>query len=142
MRKTSATMIPRSPSSCVTSSIAGHAPKPSVQRQVRAAGKSAVEDRVLEHDPRHPPGVDRLTSNVEPADLDLPRRRANRRRQHADRRRLAGAVRSEQPERFPASDPERDVPQRLYPASVLLGEALDPDPAGLVLHFDRLLRYN
>ena len=75
-----------------------NAPEPRVELEVPAAGERAVDDRVLEHDARRCRAASGSRATSKPASRALPRVGAMRRREHADGRRLAGAVRPEQAE--------------------------------------------
>src|SRR5205814_6148188 len=77
-----------------------HAVVGGVEDQVVANRQGPVEVVALGNDRQVPARLDRISHDVDAADARAPARRANARRQDADRRGLAGAVRAEQSERL------------------------------------------
>src|SRR5439155_14748590 len=94
------------------------APEAGVEVEIAAAGQGAVDDRVLEDHAACSTGGERLARNVEAGDPRAAAGRDDRRREHADRRRLAGAVRAEQTEHLSGGDPEVDALHGLDTARV------------------------
>src|SRR5439155_17711888 len=83
-------------------------PEPRVQLEVAPPGQGAVDDRLLEDDARDAPGCERLLRDVEARQSGRTAGWPDRRREHADRRRLAGAVGPEQAEHLACPDLEVD----------------------------------
>src|SRR5262249_1641370 len=73
-------------------------PEAGMDLEVPGAAERAVDHRLLEDDAADSPGGDRLPRHVEARQPGAPGGRLDRRRQHPDRGRLAGAVRAEQAE--------------------------------------------
>jgi hypothetical protein len=76
------------------------------EAQVLGHRERAVERRFLEHDADRSAHGHRAASHVVPGDARIALRRPQQRREHVDRRRLAGAVRPEQPEELPCRNLE------------------------------------
>ena len=102
-------------------------PQARVDLEVTAPGKRAVDDRLLEHDAADATGGQRLAHDVEAADARGPAGRQDRGRQDADGRRLARAVRPEQPEHLAGADLEIDPGDGLDASGVDLAELFDFD---------------
>src|SRR5207302_11312206 len=120
-------------------------PETSVEIEVRAAGQRPVHDRLLKDDAADLSCGERLLGDVEAADPRRSAGRADRRRQHADRRRLAGTVRPEQAEDLARSDVEVDALHRLHVARVHLAKLSRLDHAFLLRHIRRtavVIRYD
>ena len=83
-----------------------------VEEEDLARGQREVEVRPLRHDADPPLDGDSADPDLLLADPGAARRRPDARRQHADRRRLAGAVRAEQAEDLAGPDLERQVVER------------------------------
>ena len=102
--------------------------------QVLPAGQMPVEARRLD-DRTHP--LERLTALLGDRHAEQPHLPAGRRRQaeeHADERRLASAVRAQEPERDPGRDPQIGAVQR-DPVTERLGQAacLDHQPVDSIV---------
>ena len=96
------------------------APQARVDLEVAPPGERAVDDRLLEDDAAHPPRSQRVPRDVEPGEARGAARRPHRRRQHPDRRRLAGAVRAEQAEDLAGAHVELDPFDGLHAARIHL----------------------
>ena len=97
-----------------------------------APGREGVERRGLEREPETLADLVGLRVHVDAVDADRPLRRVEQGRQDADRRGLAGAVRSEQAEERAPRDVERDAIDRAGGGLALpvdLDEAADLDGA-------------
>src|SRR5262249_39594208 len=93
------------------------------EAEVLDGAELRVDERIVGQDADR--GPDRAR-RVQPADVDPPRARPDQRRQDADQRRLAGAVRPHERGPAPRAQPDRDPAERALPA-VELGDALDED---------------
>jgi len=82
------------------------------QPQVLAAGEVGVDRGELPGETDHAPDGGGLPHHVVPEDLGVPGGRPQDRRQHADRRRLPGPVRPEQPHDGARRDLEAHAVQR------------------------------
>ena len=83
---------------------------------------------MLRHDRELPPRFDRLVHHVDAPEAGAPRARRDSCREHANRRRLPGAVRSEQPEDLTRTDLERHAVDRVeHGAAIALDKPLDFD---------------
>src|SRR5690606_20820487 len=91
-----------------------------------ATAEIVVEDRLVRKVADPPHDLDALAEAIESADLRRARRRLEDPHEHADRRRLARAVRAEEGEDLPASDLEIEVAHRLEVA-IALREARQAD---------------
>ncbi len=98
------------------------APEGGVDLEVPPAGQRAVDHRLLEDDAAHPAGGERLLRHVETREPGAAGCRLDRRRQHADRRGLAGPVRAEQAEDLAGRDLEVDAPHGFDAALIRLAE--------------------
>ncbi len=98
-----------------------------MELQVGASAEATIDDRVLEHDAAGAPRKQWLASHVIPDETGCPACRNYRRRKHPDRRGLAGAVGTEQPEHLTGGDLEVDAPDRLDAARVSLAQLRDRD---------------
>src|ERR671935_790555 len=85
------------------------APQAGVELEVAATRQRAVDDRVLEDDAADGAGLPRLRGDVETGQLRRAAGRCDRRGEHPDGGRLAGAVRAEQPEDLAGRDVEIDA---------------------------------
>ena len=95
-----------------------HAVQPSEELQVFARREVAVEKQIVaEHADPAAQRVARVTGRA-PAVAHVPARRPHERREHAEQRRLAGAVRTEQADDFSRRDRAGDVRQRAAPPVV------------------------
>jgi len=83
-----------------------------MQFHVLGRRQLAVEARILEHDAEGAADQSRLLDRVVAGDEQLPLARREHRRQHLDRRRLAGAVGAEKAEDDALRHPKRDVVDR------------------------------
>ena len=110
------------------------APQAGVDLEVPPSGERAVDDGFLEHDAARAPRRKRVLRDVETGDLGRPARRRDGRRQHADRRGLARAVRPEQSEDLARLDVEVDPADRLDAAGVDLPELAYFDHLVLLSH--------
>ena len=97
-----------------------------LQHQVLPAGRVPVDARALRHVANCPPDGIRLGDDVVAGHLGPARVRLRQRREHFDRRRLAGSVRAEQPEELAGVDAEADSVERPNRA-VALAQPLDDD---------------
>ena len=105
---------------------AAHPLDAALEHQVLAAGAVLVDARVLRHvADRAAHGV-RLAADVVARDRGGALVGVRERHEHADGRRLARAVRAEQPEDLAFADVERDAVERLNLA-VALAQCLDDD---------------
>src|SRR4029077_17697267 len=86
-----------------------HTPEASVDVEIAPAGQRAIDGAVLEDDAAGAPGGERIGRDVGAGDARAAARGPDRCRQHADGRRLAGAVGPEQPERLAGRDLEADA---------------------------------
>ena len=77
--------------------------------EVAPAGQGAIDGAVLEDDAAGAPGGERVGRDVGAGDARAPARGRDRGREHADGRRLAGAVGPEQSERLAGRDLEVDA---------------------------------
>src|SRR5207248_3913195 len=102
-----------------------HAPQPGVEFQVRAATEAAIDDGLLKDDAAYAASAERLLGHIEAGELGRPTGRLDRCREHPDRRRLSGAVGSEQPEHLTVRDLKVDTLHRFDPARIGLGELHD-----------------
>ena len=102
-------------------------PEAGVDVEVAAAGQCAVDDRVLEHDAADAAGGERLARDVEAGDARAAAGRGDGGREHADRGRLAGAVRTEQAEHLAGGDLEVDALDGLDAARVGLAQLAHVD---------------
>jgi hypothetical protein len=84
-------------------------PEAGMDVEVAAAGESPVDDRVLEDDAADAASGERLARDVEAGDARTAAGRGDRGREHADRGRLASAVRAEQAEHLAGNDLEVDA---------------------------------
>ena len=109
----------------------GLAMKPRERQQVVLHAQKELGGLLLDHDPDVPPHLERLSNDVEAEDADLSRGWPHERHQHAQRGRLAGAVRTEQPEDRPAAHLEAEPIDRAdfaaAPGSIHLDELIDRD---------------
>ena len=108
---------------------ARHAVGDRVQHQVLLGGQPIVQRRVLEDDADAPAHLVRRRRDVQPRQPRASRRRLQQRAEDLDGRRLAGAVRPEEPEDLAGADGEPDPAHRLH-LTVRLGEILDLDDRG------------
>jgi hypothetical protein len=90
--------------------------------EVPPPGQRTVDDRLLEHDAADPTRCERLCRDVEAGEPSAAGGRFDRRRQHPDRGRLAGAVRAEQAEHLAGGDLEVDAPHGLDAARIGLAQ--------------------
>ena len=98
-----------------------------LQQQVLAAGRVPVDAGVLRRRSRSCGGRVRVAQRRRrPRPTRAPRVGLRQRREHADGRRLAGAVRAEQPEDLALAHGERHAVERLH-VPVALAEVLDDD---------------
>jgi len=97
-------------------------PEAGVQVEMAPAGQGAVDHRLLEDDAADAPCRQRFPHDVEAADARRPAARRDRRRQHADRGRLARAVRPQQAEHLTVRDVEVDPADGLHSARVGLAK--------------------
>src|SRR6185437_2575660 len=67
-------------------------PEPAVNVEVAVAAQRSIDDRILKDDAGGGAGANRVAGDVDPGQEGLARARPDRRRQHPDDRRLAGAV--------------------------------------------------
>ena len=107
-----------------------HAEETAVVVEVLPHGQRAVECVRLRDDTDAPLYGCRVVSHVQAGDQRPPARRHDDRGQHPDRRRLAGAVRAEQPEELAAAHLEVEAVHRdhgLVTAPVDLPQLLGPD---------------
>jgi hypothetical protein len=97
--------------------LGGDAPRqveqPPLQDEELPSRLPRVEARLLEGDAHATPGQVGLGGHVDARDPRGARRDGQERRQHAHRRRLAGAVRTEEPEHLARADVEVDAAHRL-----------------------------
>src|SRR5437763_4115727 len=103
--------------------VLGHTPQPSVYLTVAPAREAAIDGRLLEHNGTDAAGSQGLTDDIEAGQTGGARGRPDRRRQHADRRGLAGAVGTEQPEHLTPLDREVDALHRLDATGIGLAQA-------------------
>src|SRR6266536_6376488 len=103
------------------------APEAGVDVEVAAAGQHSVDDRLLEDNAADSADGERLARNVEPGHARTAARRGDRRREHPDRGRLAGAVGTEQAEYLAAGDLEVDALHGFDVALVGLAEPSQVD---------------
>src|SRR5204863_5790981 len=82
------------------------APETGVDLEIPPSAQGAVDDGLLKDHAAGPACGERLRRNVEPGQPGFSRGRLDRRRQHPDGGRLAGAVRSEQAEDLAGGDVE------------------------------------
>ena len=112
-------------------SLRGHgaidAPEAGVDVEVAQPAERAVHHRVLEDDAARLARRERFTRDVEARDARASGARHDRRRQHADRRRLAGAVGAEQAEDLARGDGEVDALHGLDAAGIGLSQAAHLD---------------
>ncbi len=90
-----------------TPNLARHVIQHAVQVHVLVGGQLVVEARILEHDPEPPARVERTRHRIEAIKAHRSAGGMQQRRQHLDRRGLAGAVRSQKGEHFARVDVER-----------------------------------
>src|SRR5690606_33988371 len=83
---------------------AGDAVEPGDVAQVLARAELVVETDLIGQIADAGLHAERAASRIEPEHAHAPRRRLGEPEQHQDRRRLAGAVRAEQPEHLAAPD--------------------------------------
>src|SRR5438445_543978 len=105
-------------------------PEPGVDVEVAPAAERPVDNRVLEDDAADATSLERLAHDVEAAEAGGAAGGGDRGREHADRRRLAGAVRAEQAEHLAGGDLEVDLLDGLDAARIGLAE-LAPLDRGL-----------
>ena len=102
------------------------APQPGVGLEVAPPGQRVVDDRVLEDDAADRPRRDRVRgATSKPAEPSAAGGRRHRRGEHADRGRLAGAVRTEQAEHFAGRDVEVDATYGFDAAGPRLAQRAD-----------------
>jgi hypothetical protein len=102
-----------------------------VEANVLLAGQVPVEARALEDDPDPAADRARLADDVEPVDARHPRGRREGGGQDGDRRRLPGAVRTEEREELAGAHVEADAVHRVAVGlPVALDESLDLDHCG------------
>src|SRR2546426_6079605 len=94
------------------------APEAGVDVEVAPARECAVDDRVLEDDATDSAGGEWLARNVEAGHAGAAAGRRDRRREHADRGRLARPVGAEEAEHFPGGHLESDALHGFDPARV------------------------
>jgi hypothetical protein len=102
-------------------------PQPGMEVEVAPAREGAVDHGVLEHDTAHPARLERLLADVEAGEAGSTARRADGRREHPDRRRLARPVRAEQAEHLARRHLEVDLLDRFDAAVVHLAELVHLD---------------
>ena len=88
-------------------------------------GQEPVEVQLLRRQPDGLAGLAVVADRVVAEDPDRPRRRLREPGRAVDQRRLAGAVRAQQPEELARLDVEGDAVQRLDPRRVALDQILD-----------------
>ena len=98
--------------------LAGQAVEAGAEAQVLVGGQVEVEGGLLEDDADLPANPERIGLDVEPRDLDASPGGLEQRRQHADRRRLAGPVRAQEAEELAGADVEVDRVDRAHPTVV------------------------
>ena len=106
---------------------AAHALQATLEDQVLAPRRLAVDARGLRDVPDRAPHGSRFASDVVACDGRAPGIGPRQRREDADGRRLSGSVRAEQPEDLSLGDRETDPVERLDCPSVGLLEAVDDD---------------
>ena len=106
--------------------LAGHPVDPALQEEVLAAGRLPVDAGVLRDVAEHAAHARGMRDDVLAADERAARVGLRQRRQHADGRRLPGAVRAEQPEHLALAHRERHAVERLH-GLVALVEVLCDD---------------
>jgi len=107
---------------------ARHAVVGGVEDQVLADRERPVEVRALRHHGQLRPCPHRVAGDVDPADPGNAASELDARREHADRRRLARAVRAEEAEHLAPLDGERDAVDGVHRGfRVALLEALHLD---------------
>jgi hypothetical protein len=84
-----------------------------METQVLLGRQIAIERRLLEHQPNGPAHRIALGSHIIAGDTRRARCRIGQRAENLDRRRLAGAVRPQKPERLAGAHHEVDSPHRL-----------------------------
>ena len=99
---------------------------PRLDRERLAHGEKRIEDELLRHHAEQPPRGPVLADDVVSEHARDAFVRPRKPGEHADQRRLAGAVRPEQAEEFPARDLEIDAGERLEGA-IALDESPDLD---------------
>ncbi|HUO73863.1 MAG TPA: hypothetical protein VMU39_24030 [Solirubrobacteraceae bacterium] len=102
-------------------------PELCMKLEVRAADEAGVDHGLLEDDAAHAAREQRLRDDVIAREPGGAARRDNRRREHADRRRLAGAVGAKRAEHLAGRDAEIDALDGLDPARIRLRQPLDGD---------------
>ena len=101
-----------------------------MELEVRAAAEAAIDDGLLKDDAAYDASAEGLPGHIEAGEPGCPAGRLDCRREHPDRRRLAGAVRSEQPEHLAVGDAKVDALHRFDPARIGLRELIDLDRGG------------
>ena len=101
--------------------------------QILFDGHVGIEGRCFRQVARSAFGFDRLIEHIEPGDHGLALRSGHVARQDAHRGRLAGAVRTQEPENLAALDAEADVVDGRDPA-VLFREVLNLNHKGLLMY--------
>ena len=114
-----------------------HAVQGGLQAQVLAAGEERIEGRLLQRGTDGGANLGSLADDVEAGDARRPCAEREERRQHVDRRRLAGAVRAEKPVDLAGCDREVDPVDGSNPSLELPRKALRLDSV-LVAHAARL----
>src|SRR6185312_1954890 len=107
-----------------------HAPEAGVELEVRASAEALIDDRLLEHHAADAASLEWLPGHIEAGQPGCPAGRRDRRREHPDRRRLAGAVGPEQPEHFTVAHPKVDALHRFDPPWIGLCQPIDLDRRG------------
>jgi hypothetical protein len=113
---------------------ARHAVQDAVELHVFVRRQFLVEARILKHDAEAPPHFGRLRDRVQAVDFERSAGRREQRRQHLDRRRLAGAVGAEEREDLALSDVERDVVDGRHLSVLLHQVSYANHKGGEVLH--------
>ena len=104
-----------------------HAVQVALQLEVLDAGRLGVDAVLLADDADRLPDAERLPHDVVPGNDRAALVGLGQRRQDLHRRRLAGAIRAEQPEDRAALDREAHAVERTHPLGVRLREALGLD---------------
>src|SRR5215217_9630944 len=93
-----------------------------------------VDADLLHREPDLPPYAAWMLGDVEAGDRRGSAGGPDERAEHAHRRRLAGAVRAEDPEHLAGPDTERDPAHRLRAIRIALGEPVNDDRVTAVGH--------
>ena len=106
-----------------------------MQLEVLAPAQRTVDHRLLEHHAADAARLKRLRCHVVAAQSRAAAGRGDGGREHADRRRLAGAIRTEQAEHLTVLDVEVDALDGFHAAGICLAQAAHFDTC----HGSRLL---